>query len=259
MVSQFSLESRRPRCLRDFVGSPNVVTRLSTQMSNGSVPRRAFFFGPSGSGKTTFGEILARHYYCENRIGKGDVCLTCPRCLEELRSNSSYHYFIGAQMSERWSWFEDHFQTLSNLSSKTLFLDEAQDLLPHHQKSLFRILERAVANVIFATTHKQAIPDALVSRFGANIYELRRPLMAEVVTLVKQLMVTLGVTAKDETLARMIKLNDANMRSCVDFIYTASEQTTDKVITNTFIDMVFGVEGDQASRSDQSEVQRIDF
>lgn len=257
MISPYSLESRRPRCLRDFVGSPNVVTRLSKQMSNGSVPRRAFIFGPTGSGKTTLGEILARHYYCENRIGKGDVCLICPNCLGESKSN--YHHFTGAQMSERWSWFEDHFQTLSNLDSMTLFLDEAQDLHLLHQKSLFRILERATANVIFATTHKQAINDALASRFGANIYELCRPPVSEVVSYLKQLMPCLGVMATDAVLERMIKLNDANMRSCVDFIYTAVEQTSDKVITDAFIDMVFGVHCDHASRTDTYEVQRVDF
>lgn len=95
-----SLEDRRPRFLRQMVGNRNVIQRLSAQMKRGSVPDRAFFFGPSGAGKTTVARIVARHFFCENRVGIGDPCGRCDMCLKDLEDLYPFEQWTAARLEQ---------------------------------------------------------------------------------------------------------------------------------------------------------------
>lgn len=241
MPQSESLDQRRPRFLRDLVGNPHVFSRLSHQMMNGTVPNRAFIFGPTGAGKTTLARIIARHFFCQNRIGFGDSCGTCQACLKELSEISDYEQWTAARLGKNWEWWEKYGLSILHRQEAAFFLDESQDLNELHQKDFYDQLESATALVIFATTHKNSVKEALLNRFGANVYELRRPTPEEAVKHMQKLCRAKNVQALNEHLARVVELYGCDLRKCVDFVYCAHQQARDGVVTEQFIDDVFGV------------------
>src|SRR5262249_7670947 len=111
-----------------------------------------------------------------------------------------------------------------------------------HQRQFFDQLESAVALVIFATTHKNAIQDALLNRFGANVYEMRRPTAADAVKYLQGLCLQQQVQASTEQLLRVAEHYAFDLRKCVDFVYTSGDQAPDGVVTDSFIQAVLGVQ-----------------
>lgn len=240
MSSGLSLDSRRPRFLREVVGNPHVVGRISEQMKRGSTPQRAFFFGPTGSGKTTMGQIMVRHRFCRNQTGIGDPCGECDRCSGSLEELTDYEEWTGARLDADWGWWERNGSSILRRPWASIFIDEAQDLSERRQKSLFRDLEGATCQVIFATTHKNQLKDALLKRFGNNVYEMRRPSVPEVSDHLASLCLVLGIKAERAELTRVAELNGCDLRLCVDFVHTASEQAPNKVVSAAFVESVFG-------------------
>src|SRR4051812_32625801 len=165
-----SLDDRRPRFLRQLVGNAHVVDRLARQMKRGTVPNRVFLYGPTGSGKTTVARVIARHFFCRNRVGIGDPCGDCELCRRGLGGIAEFEGWTGARLEQNWAWWEVNGWSILGRPDWAFFLDEAQDLSELHQKFFYDMLEAAEALVIFATTHRHAIKDALVNRFGANAY-----------------------------------------------------------------------------------------
>lgn len=242
MSESNSLDGRRPLFLRDLVGNRGVVGRLSQQMKKGSVPRRAFFYGPTGSGKTTTARILVRHFFCENRGGIGDPCGRCGACRKPLAEVFGYEQWTAARLEQNWGWWEYNGRSVLARPDWAFFLDEAQDLGELHQKDFYDMLEAAEALVIFATTHKNAIKDALVNRFGANVYELKRPSPAEVVAHLQGRCQALDVRADDAQLARVVAHYGCDLRKCVDFAHTAADQAPNGAVTAEFVDDVLGLD-----------------
>ena len=216
MSESNSLDGRRPLFLRDLVGNRGVVGRLSQQMKKGTVPRRAFFYGPSGSGKTTIARILARHSFCENKVGIGDACGQCDPCQKSLEQIFGYHQWTAARLEQDWGWWRHHGRTILDNRDWTFFLDETQDLSELHQKDFLDMLESAEARVYFATTHKNAIKDAVVNRFGANVYELKRPTSGESLDHMRFCCQRIGVRADDHQLMRVINHYGCDLRKCLD-------------------------------------------
>ncbi len=250
MLSHQSLDSRRPRFLRDVVGNAHVVGRLVQQMANGTDPQRAFLLGPTGSGKTTVAQIMVRHRFCRNRSGIGDPCGVCDRCLGSLEDLTDYEEWTGARLDADWGWWERNGSSILRRPWASIFIDEAQDLSERHQKTLFRDLEGATCQVIFATTHKSHIKDALLKRFGNNIYEMRRPTVPEVTDHLTSICTALGIRAETAELTNVAELNGCDLRLCVDFVYSAAEQAPNQVVTAAFVESVFGV----AAASEEAKV-----
>lgn len=100
-----SLDDRRPRTLKDYVGNDDVTEILRHQMLLGTVPRLVFFYGPSGSGKTTLAHILTRHHFCLNRTGLGDPCMQCANCRKNINSFWEFNEWTGADMNEQWGYW----------------------------------------------------------------------------------------------------------------------------------------------------------
>lgn len=96
--------------------------------------------------------------------------------------------------------------------------------------------------MIFATTHKHALKDALINRFGSNVYEMRRPAPREVLAHVHSLCVEMGVTAPPERLLRVVEHYGCDLRKCVDFAYCAKDQAPDRIVAPDFVDDVLGIE-----------------
>ena len=234
------LDDRRPGFLRDLLGNEHVKLRLGEQMRRGKVPRLSFIYGPTGSGKTTLARIMVRHRYCENRIGIGDPCGKCQRCRMRLRDNYKLEEWAGEWAEHAWKWWQDHGQTVLQYDDYFIFMDEAQDLSKIHQKWFLKQLEDAQATVVFATTHRNEIVDALQARFGSNVFEMRRPTEEQVVAHLEPLGRSLGLHMNHEQMHQVVNAYGCDMRLCVEFMHTAVDQAKDKIVTQAYLDAVLG-------------------
>jgi replication-associated recombination protein RarA len=168
----------------------------------------------------------------------------------------SFHEWTGADLEERWEWFEKNGNTVLGWPDFVFFLDEAQDLGQLHQKALLRRIERAKAVVLFATTHRGMINDALENRFGANVYELQWPDREEVATHLLDLGEKRKVVATREQLLRVADHYACDLRKCVDLVYTAKEQCSGGRMTDAFLDAVLGPPKAQAGQVKSSKRAR---
>lgn len=255
--NQVSLDDRRPRLLTDIVGQSHIAPRISQAAKNGTLGRRYAFIGPTGSGKTTIAQTAARIFFCPRSRELGDACGTCKTCsLTSLSDYGNYHEWTGAELNEGWAWWTENGKSILDRATWCFFLDEAQDLSNLHQKALFRQLETARAMVIFATTHEHLINDALLGRFGANKFELRRPTLVQAVDCMERHCQQLGVAATPGQLTAVARHYKENLRLCVDFVFTVKDQTRDGKVTDDFVKSVTGVE---LSSETPSVRKRIDL
>lgn len=244
---QSSLDDRRPRKLSEIVGQEHIVTRISQAAKNGCLGRRYAFIGPTGSGKTSLALAAGRMFFCRQSRELGDACGKCKTCLmAELGDYESYHQWTGAELDEDWEWWKEHGKSILERSTWCFFLDEAQDLSDLHQKALFRQLETARAMVIFATTHEHLVNDALLGRFGASKFEVRRPTLDQAVDCMERHCLQLGVVATREQLIAVSRHYKENLRLCVDFVFTVKDQTPDGCVTDEFVKTVAGEEPSSA-------------
>jgi DNA polymerase III gamma/tau subunit len=257
MTQSQSLEERRPLFLKDVVGNQPVIARLAEQMRRGTIPKRALLFGPTGSGKTTIARIMARHFFCLERTGIGDPCGRCHHCREPLEDRVEYEEWTGQQLEDRWNWWEEHGPLILERSHWLFFIDEVQDLSEGSQKALYRDLERAKATVLFATTHRNEIKDAIQGRFGAHVYELRRPSDAEAMNHLQPLCSQLGIQVSETLLRRMTQFYGRDMRKCVDFVYTAFEQAAGGIVTEDFVDSILGTSSAAAAEPESNPAGRL--
>ena len=113
-----------------------------------------------------------------------------------------------------------------------------------HQKEFYDLLEAADATVIFATTHKNSIKDALVNRFGANLYEMRRPTTAETISHIRTVCTSLGVTAPDDQLARVADHYGYDLKPAWISPTWLPIKSPDEIVTAEFVDAVLGIDAD---------------
>jgi replication-associated recombination protein RarA len=152
----------------------------------------------------------------------------------------AFHEWTGADLEEQWEWFVKNGNSILGRPDFVIFLDEAQDLGPLHQKSLLRRIEWAEAVVLFATTHRGTINDALENRFGANVFQLQWPDREEVAAHLLDLSGERKVVATRAHLLRVADHYACDMRKCVDLVYTAQAQCSGGIVTDAFLDAVLG-------------------
>ena len=252
-ANEQSQDDRRPRRLVEIVGQENIVARLQLALRNGGLPQKRAFIGPTGGGKTTLGITSARAELCPSARKLGDVCGECRICrLRNLSSLQIYEEWTGAELEQDWKWWNLNGKALLDRPGWVLFLDEAQDLSKLHQKALFRQLEKARATVILATTHRHEIVDALLNRFGTNVFEVRRPTVEQAVDLMQRHCGKLDVHAERPQLTRVAKYYVVDLRQCVDFVYTARDQAPDRVVTDEFVNLVLDIDPDDNGLGPQS-------
>jgi len=239
---RISLDDRRPRLLSQIVGNQPVVERLRQQLRNGRRPRRVLLHGPTGAGKTTGARILARYAFCLKPIGIGDPCGECANCSKELDGFLPYIEWTGNQITQGWTWWRENISSSFSRSGNVVFVDEAQELGKSHQAEFRTRLESAEAMVIFTTTHLHELDDALINRFGVNVYELTRPTTDEVTAHLVALGLELGVRAQRHQLVRVAENLGCDLRKCVDFVYTALDQTDGGIVTEAYVNMVLGTD-----------------
>jgi DNA polymerase-3 subunit gamma/tau len=227
--------------LADIAGNQPTIKRLRNGLRATPPPNLYLVHGPTGAGKTTLANCLSRAHFCENRIAEGDACGECDNCRLGLGAQSTYNRWTGAEIDQNFEWWVENRHFILQSPDHSLFFDEIHDLCERHQSYLLTDLESARCQIIFATSHVHRVNDAMQTRFGANVIELKRPSDPEVVLHLRKLCHELNVHANDLQLAAVVKGYKANLRQCTELIHAAISQAG-SVISSDFLESVFGTQ-----------------
>jgi DNA polymerase III subunit gamma/tau len=173
----------RAQTFSQIVGQEPVVETLRNAVRSDRVAHAMLFVGPRGTGKTSLARIVAKALNCTD-LRDGDPCDACPSCvairegraLDLIEIDAASNRGIDAirELRER-----IHYAP-TDLRRKVYILDEAHQITKDAWNALLKSLEEPPDFVvfIFASTHPQEFPPAILSRLQR--YDVRRLTVAEI-------------------------------------------------------------------------------
>jgi DNA polymerase III subunit gamma/tau len=158
----------RPQTFAQVVGQPVSVRILMNSILMGRVPNAMLLSGIRGTGKTTLARLYARALNCDNFLSTGDLCGTCPSCVEGHDSHPS----IVERDSASYNGVDDVRELDVLLKQMILhnyrvfIFDECHMFSKSAQAALLKMVEEPPANTVFllVTTEPQRLEDTLRSR-----------------------------------------------------------------------------------------------
>lgn len=164
---QFSVKYR-PATFAQVVGQRVNCKILVNSILMDKVPSAILFSGVRGTGKTTLARLYARALNCENFRSAGDLCGTCPSCLEK----SDTHVSIMERDATSCNGVDDVRELDGLLGQvvvhkyRVLILDECHMLSKQAQAALLKKVEEPPPRTVFilASTDPQKIEHTLRSR-----------------------------------------------------------------------------------------------
>ncbi|MBY0371124.1 DNA polymerase III subunit gamma/tau [bacterium] len=211
----------RPHKFEDLVGQGHVVQTLKNAILTERVSHAYLFCGARGVGKTSVARIFSKALRCPN--AKDAVpCNTCPECvaISESRSvdvaeiDGASHNGVEAVRSIR----DNVGYSASSGFYKIYIIDEAHMLSLSAFNALLKTLEEPPPHVIFvlATTEPQKIPVTILSR--CQRFEFRRLSQTQIVTRVKEILVTEKVQLSEGALLTLASHADGSLRDALSLL-----------------------------------------
>jgi len=184
----------RPKSLKQIVGQPETVDKLSGMMANNTIPHALLFTGPSGCGKTTLARILANHLECSEHDFKEVNCADFRGIdtVREIRSSMNQFPFSG--------------------KTRIWLIDESHKLSNDAQNAFLKLLEDTPNHVYFmlATPY----PDKLIKEVKTRLSRFDVKAIAD-----KSLINLVTIVAKKENLSisqavldRIVECSDCSAR-----------------------------------------------
>ena len=164
---QYSVKYR-PSTFSRVAGQKVTCRILVNSILMDRVPSAVLFTGIRGTGKTTLARLYARALNCENFKSLGDLCGTCPSCVESSDSHLSIRELDAASHTG-----VDDVRELESFLRQTvvhkyrvLILDECHMFSKSAQSALLKQLEDPPPRTVFllASTDPQKIEDTVRSR-----------------------------------------------------------------------------------------------
>src|SRR6478735_3448933 len=167
----------RAQTFGEIVGQEAVVETLRNAVRTGRVSHAILFVGPRGTGKTSLARILAKAVNCTN-LRDGDPCDRCEACVAIREGRAMDLVEIDAASNRGIADIRElrdriHYAP-TDLRRKVYILDEAHQITKDAWNALLKSLEEPPDFVvfIFASTHPQEFPPAILSRLQR--YDVRR-------------------------------------------------------------------------------------
>jgi DNA polymerase III subunit gamma/tau len=227
---------RRWRAQRfaEIVGQTAVVETLRNAVRAGRVSHAILFVGPRGTGKTSLARILAKALNCTN-LQDGDPCDRCEACVSIREGRAIDLVEIDAASNRGIGDIRDLRDRIqyapTDLRRKVYILDEAHQITKDAWNALLKSLEEPPDFVvfIFASTHPQEFPPAILSRLQR--FDVRRLSVDEIEGKLGRILAAESVTAEPGAVRLIARLAAGGMRdaeSMLDQVLAAAGATIDE-------------------------------
>src|SRR6185295_11713409 len=217
----------RAQTFAEIVGQTAVVETLRNAVRAGRVSHAILFVGPRGTGKTSLARILAKALNCTN-LQDGDPCDVCEACVSIREGRALDLVEIDAASNRGIDAIRDlrdriHYAP-TDLRRKVYILDEAHQITKDAWNALLKSLEEPPDFVvfIFASTHPQEFPPAILSRLQR--FDVRRLAIDEIEGKLARILAAEGVEAEPGAVHLIARLAAGGMRH--------AESMLDQILAN---------------------------
>jgi DNA polymerase-3 subunit gamma/tau len=219
MSETFQVTARKWRPMRfdDVVGQDHVTRTLKNALREGRLAHAYLFTGQRGCGKTTVARILAKAINCPNAATNGyEPCNHCDVCLSITEGRSMDVAEIDGASN---NGVDDVRMLRDNVKYpplvgqyKVIIIDEVHMLSTSAFNALLKTLEEPPKHLIFifATTEAQKVLPTILSR--TQRYDFRRIQLDEIISNLRTIANTDGITIEDDALLIIAKKADGSMR-----------------------------------------------
>jgi len=219
MSENYQVTARKWRSQRfdEVVGQDHITRTLKNAIREGRLAHAYLFTGQRGCGKTTVARLLAKAINCPNAEANGfEPCNNCDICKSITNGSSMDVAEIDGASN---NGVDDVREMRENVKYpplqgkyRVIIIDEVHMLSTSAFNALLKTLEEPPRHLIFvfATTEVQKLPATILSR--TQRYDFRRIQMEQIVSHLKHIATTDGITIDDDALLLIAKKADGSMR-----------------------------------------------
>ncbi|MEI8134435.1 MAG: DNA polymerase III subunit gamma/tau [bacterium] len=219
MSEHYQVTARKWRSQRfdEVVGQDHITHTLLNAIREGRLAHAYLFTGQRGCGKTSVARVLAKAINCPNAEANGfEPCNTCEVCLSITNGSSMDVAEIDGASN---NGVDDVREMRENVKYpplqgkyRVIIIDEVHMLSAAAFNALLKTLEEPPRHLIFifATTDAQKLPATILSR--TQRYDFRRIQIDQIVSHLKHISASDGITIDDDALLLIAKKGDGSMR-----------------------------------------------
>ena len=241
----------RAQTFEQIVGQTAVVETLRNAVRLGRVSHGILFVGPRGTGKTSLARIVAKAVNCTD-LRDGDPCDACPSCVAIRDGRALDLVEIDAASNRGIDAIRDLRERIhyapTDLRRKVYILDEAHQITKDAWNALLKSLEEPPDTVlfIFASTHPQEFPPAILSRLQR--YDVRRLTVPEIEGKLGRIIEADGREADPAAVRLVARLAAGGMRDAESMLDQLLASTGDRLDEARVRDLLGLVAGDAVDR-----------
>ncbi len=219
MEQEYQVTARkwRPQRFDEVVGQDHITRTLKNAIRENRLAHAYLFTGQRGCGKTTVARILAKAINCPNAATNNyEPCNTCDVCKAITNGSSMDVAEIDGASNNGVDDVRDLRENVKypplQGNYRVIIIDEVHMLTAAAFNALLKTLEEPPRHLVFilATTEAQKLLPTILSR--TQRYDFRRMQIDEIVTRLRHIAESDGITTDDDSLLLIAKKADGSMR-----------------------------------------------
>ncbi len=214
---QVTARKWRPQRFDEVVGQDHITRTLKNAIRENRLAHAYLFTGQRGCGKTTVARILAKAINCPNAATNNyEPCNTCDICKAITNGSSMDVAEIDGASNNGVDDVRDLRENVKypplQGSYRVIIIDEVHMLTAQAFNALLKTLEEPPRHLVFilATTEAQKLLPTILSR--TQRYDFRRMQIEEIVTRLRHIAESDGITTDDDSLILIANKADGSMR-----------------------------------------------